>query len=308
MIKTIKKWIESTENIVIHRHHEPDYDALGSQWGLKYLIEDNYSEKKVYVLGLNNHLGALPPMDEVADTVFKDALGIVVDVSQTHRVDDARVLKTPKKIVIDHHQNGTDFADLFYHQPQSIATAEVITLMALELGWKITQRSAHALMLGIISDSGRFLYKGVTDKTFEAASILVKTGLDLNVMYESMYTDSLSYKRLRGYALRQFQVLKSGVAVLRNGREIKERYGVSEFTVSRGIVNVMAQIEGVEIWANFTETNSGEVLVELRSRDVPVNDVALKYGGGGHLLAAGCILKNWNDSHQLIHDLERKLA
>lgn len=308
MIKTIKNWIESAETIVIHRHHEPDYDALGSQWGLKYLIEDNYPGKKVYVLGLNNHLNALPPMDEVADTVFKDALGIVVDVSQTHRVDDARVLKTLKKIVIDHHQNPSDFADLFYHQPQSIAAAEVITLLALELGWKITHRSAHALMLGIISDSGRFLYKGVTDKTFEAANILMKTGLDLNAMYESMYTDSLSYKRLRGYALRQFQVLKSGVAILRNGKEIKERYGVSEFTVSRGLVNVMGQLEGVEMWVNFTETDTGEVLVELRSRDVPVNDVALKYGGGGHLLAAGCILKNWNDSHKLIHDLERKLA
>lgn len=308
MVETIKNWIESAKTIVIHRHQEPDYDALGSQWGLKYLIEDNYPEKNVYVLGQNNHLKALPPMDEVKDDVFYEALGMVVDVSQTHRVDDARVLKTAKKIVIDHHQNLSDFADVFYHQPQSIAAAEVITLLALKLGWKITHRSAHALMLGIISDSGRFLYQGVTDQTFEAASILMKTGLDLNAMYESMYTDSLSYKRLRGYALRQFQVLKSGVAVLRNGKEIKERYGVSEFTVSRGLVNVMGQLEGVEIWVNFTETDSGEILVELRSRAVPVNDVALKYGGGGHLLAAGCILKNWNDSLALIHDLERKLA
>lgn len=307
MINEIKAWVDAADTIVIHRHKEPDYDALGSQWGLKYLIQDNYPDKRVYVAGSNNHLKALPPMDDVPDAVFKEALGMVLDVSQKHRVDDDRVLQAPKKIVIDHHQNPSDFADLFYHQPQSIAAAEVITHLAVELGWTISQRSAHALMLGIISDSGRFLYRGVTEKTFSAASLLMRTGLDLNAMYESMYTDSLSYKRLRGYALSQFQVLKSGVAILRNGPEIKTKYNVSEFTVSRGLVNVMGQLEGVEIWVNFTETDTQEVLVELRSREVPVNDVALKYGGGGHLLAAGCTLKNWNDSQQLIHDLERKL-
>jgi len=308
MIDTIKKWIEEADTIVIHRHKDPDYDALGSQWGLKYLIQDNYPEKNVYVLGKNNQFKALPPMDEVDDSIFSHALGIVVDVSQKHRVDDDRVLNTPKKIVIDHHQNSSDFADLFYHQPDKIAAAEVITLMALEWGFTFSARSAHALMLGIISDSGRFLYKGVNASTFEAASHLMKTGLDLNEIYESMYTDSLNYKRLRGYALSQFEVLDSGVAVLRNEKTIKKDYDVSEFTVSRGLVNVMSQLKGVEIWVNFTETDAGEILTELRSRELPVNDVASKYGGGGHLLAAGCTLASWDACDQLIKDLERKLT
>jgi phosphoesterase RecJ-like protein len=247
-------------------------------------------------------------MDEVEDSMFKDALGIVVDVSQTHRVDDDRVFNTPKKIVIDHHQNPSDFADLFYHQPDKIAAAEVITMMAIELGLAFSARSAHALMLGILSDSGRFLYKGVNASTFEAASHLMKTGLDLNGIYESMYTYSLNYKRIRGYALGQFEVLDTGVAFLKNKKTIKKEYDVSEFTVSRGLVNVMGQLEGVEIWVNFTETDADEILAELRSRELPVNDVASKYGGGGHLLAAGCTLASWDACDQLIKDLERKLT
>lgn len=308
MIETIKSWIEDASTIVIHRHKEPDYDALGSQWGLKYLIEDNYPGKTVYVCGSNHQFTALPKMDTPDDAVFENALGIVVDVSQTHRVDDERVLKTPRKIVIDHHQNDSDFADLFYHQPDAIAAAEVIALMAQSLGWKITQRSAHALMLGIISDSGRFLYKGVDYQTFKAASQLMETGLDLNAIYESLYVDTVAYKRLRGYGLSQFKVLPSGVAFLKNKASIKTEFGVSEFSVSRGLVNVMAQVEGVDIWVNLTETDDGQILGELRSRKLPVNDVAKHYGGGGHTLAAGCILNSWTEAETLIKDLEGKLT
>lgn len=307
MLKEIKTWIEEANTIIIFRHVEPDYDALGSQFGLAYLIEDNYPDKKVYVVGSNATLKGFPAMQTIEDDIFLDALGIVVDVSQTHRVDDPRFRLTKKKIVIDHHQNGTDFADLFLHQTAAIAAAEVIGLMAIDFNWHITERSARALMFGVVADSGRFLYKGVSAKTFQVAQALLKTGIALNEIYETMYTDELAYKRLRGYALKHFNVRPSGLALLRNGPEIKDRFHVSEFTVSRGLVNVMGQLEGVEIWLNMTQTNMGTVLVELRSRQISVFEMAQKYGGGGHRLASGCTLDNWDKAEQLIADIERNL-
>jgi phosphoesterase RecJ-like protein len=307
MLDKIKALIESHDTIVIHRHKDPDYDALGSQNGLKYLIKDNYPSKKVYALGKDNEFKVLPAMDTVDDSIFKKALGIVLDVSQSHRIDDERVLTCENVIVIDHHQNGTDCADYFYHDSEAIAVSEMIANMARAYDWELSEISAKALMMGIISDSGRFLYKGVRKETFEAAMFLMEIPFDLDEMYQSLYSVDLNYKRARGYALNQFVTTPSGIAILRNTKEVKNRFKISEFAVSRGLVSTMSQIKGIEIWVNFTETDDEEILCELRSSKIFVDDIARKYEGGGHHLAAGCILKTWNDTENLIKDIERKI-
>lgn len=307
MLEKIKSLIEKYETIVIHRHLNPDYDALGSQNGLKQLIKDNFPNKKVYALGEDNEFKVLPKMDTLEDDGFNEALGIVLDVSQSHRIDDTRVLSCDFVIVIDHHQNGTDCADLFYHDKEAIAVSEMIANMAKTYEWKLSVESAKALMMGIISDSGRFLYKGVRKETFEAAMFLMQIPFDLDEMYQALYSVELNYKRARGYALSRFITTKSGIAILRNSKDIKRQFGISEFAVSRGLVSTMSQINGIGIWVNFTETDDHEILCELRSARIYVDDVARKYEGGGHHLAAGCILKSWDDTESLIKDLERKI-
>lgn len=307
MLDKIKSLIEKYDSIVIHRHINPDYDALGAQNGLKQLILDNYPTKKVYAVGEDNEFKVLPKMDLVQDEVFKGSLGIVLDVSQSHRIDDTRVLSCDYVIVIDHHQNGTDCADFFYHDKEAIAVSEMIANMAQEYDWKLSVESAKALMMGIISDSGRFLYKGVRKETFEAAMFLMQIPFDLDEMYQALYKVDLNYKRARGYALSRFITTQSGLALLRNSKEIKRRFGISEFAVSRGLVSTMSQINGIEIWVNFTETDEGDILCELRSSRIYVDDIAKKYNGGGHHLAAGCILKSWEDTEALIKDLEGKI-
>lgn len=307
MLEKIKTLIEENDTIVIHRHSSPDYDALGAQNGLKRLILDNYPNKKVYACGLDNEFKELPPMDVVDDAVFEKALGIVLDVSQSHRIDDNRVLNCHTVIVIDHHQNGTDCADFFYHDPEAIAVSEMVANMAKTYDWKLSVGSAKALMMGLISDSGRFLYKGVRKETFEAAMYLMEVSFDLDEMYQSLYNVDLNYKRARGYALNRFITTPSKMAILRNDKDVKRRFGISEFAVSRGLVSAMSQIKGIEIWVNFTETDEEEILCELRSARIYVDDIARKYRGGGHHLAAGCILSSWTETEALIQDIERKI-
>lgn len=307
MLEKIKQLIEENNTIVIHRHTDPDYDALGSQNGLKQLIKDNYPNKKVYACGRDNEFKELPPMDVIGDEIFEESLGIVLDVSQSHRIDDQRVLRCKTVIVIDHHQNGTDCADLFYHEPEAIAVSEMIAKMAHQYQWNLSVPSARALMMGIISDSGRFLYKGVRKETFEAAMFLMQIPFDLDEMYQSLYNVELNYKRARGYALSRFITTPSKMAILRNDKNIKYQYKISEFAVSRGLVSTMSQIKDIEIWVNFTETDDNQILCELRSARIYVDDIARKYRGGGHHLAAGCILESWTESEALVSDLERKI-
>ena len=307
MLETMLKLIERFDTIVIHRHQHPDYDALGSQLGLKALIEENYPTKHVYAVGDENRLTALGRMDVIEDAVYQEALAIVVDVAGKDRVSDTRFISAKERIIIDHHLNDTDIEGLFIQDTTAIAVAQMITHMAQEVGWRFNPKAAQALMMGIITDSGRFLYPGVNEKTFEATAVLMPHVGTLSSLYDAIYREPLNIKQLKGDALKRIVITAGGVAVLRNGPTLKTTYGVDDFTVSRGLVSTMSYCEGAEAWVNFTEIESGDIWVEIRSAKVPVVEVAKAFGGGGHALACGCTLKDWSQSDTLIRALEEAL-
>jgi phosphoesterase RecJ-like protein len=76
------------------------------------------------------------------------------------------------------------------------------------------------------------------------------------------------------------------------------------FAVSRGMVNTMADIKGVDIWVNFTETENG-VLCELRSATKNINPIAVKYGGGGHAKASGAKVADRETAMRMLADLDQ---
>ena len=86
-------------------------------------------------------------------------------------------------------------------------------------------------------------------------------------------------------------------------KEEVEEYGLSEFSVSRGMVSTMSDIKGVDIWVNFTETENG-VLCELRSNRYNINPIAVKYGGGGHQKASGACLPDKDTAMAMLRDLD----
>jgi phosphoesterase RecJ-like protein len=92
------------------------------------------------------------------------------------------------------------------------------------------------------------------------------------------------------------------VAYIYTDRAEAESYGFDTFTISRGMVNTMGDIRGVDIWVNFTETENG-VLTEIRSNKFNINPVAVKYGGGGHAKASGATLKDRSEAMAMLEDL-----
>ena len=105
MYKEIAKKIRQYETIVIFRHNRPDMDALGSQWGLKHLIEQNYKNKKVYVVGDSNKFDFLGKMNEVSDEMIQNSLAIILDVAVAALISDQRYILAKERMVIVHHQN-----------------------------------------------------------------------------------------------------------------------------------------------------------------------------------------------------------
>lgn len=307
MYSKILNLISEFDTIVIHRHKNPDMDAYGSQLGLKRIIEINYPTKKVYVVGDENTFAFLGAMDVIDDSIYSNALAIVVDVAVSALVSDERYKLAKHVLVIDHHLNSSDIADTEYINSDFIACAQIIADIAFTENLKLDKDAATALFGGLATDSGRFLYPNTTAKSFEIAAFLAHNGADIQYIYENLYTESLNFKKLKGYFINNFKTTKNKVAYMQNDTTVKDDYGVTTFVVSRAMVNQMSGIEGIEIWANFTMDEHGKVQSELRSKKIPIVDIAKKYGGGGHLLACGCTLSSFEDANLVLADLDQLL-
>ena len=129
ILEQIKKY----DTIIIHRHMRADPDALGSQVGLKELLQYNFPDKKIKVVGYDlPTLTWLAKMDEVEDQEFEGALAIICDTANTARIDDKRYLNAETIIKIDHHPNDEEYGDLVWVDTTSSSASEMVAIFAEE--------------------------------------------------------------------------------------------------------------------------------------------------------------------------------
>lgn len=305
MFEEILQAIQEYPRIIIHRHTTPDGDAMGSQIGLKNIIKDNFPDKEVYIVGDDPKRFAFMDgavMDEIDDSVYEGALAIILDCGASALISDDRWQKAAKTARIDHHIFGEKIADIEVVNTSYESCCGEVTELALEGGLQLSPASAKALYTGMVTDSGRFRYDSTTSNTFRLASALLAQKFDLNGLYAQLYADDFAYVRLRAQFILKIQFTDDGVAYIYTTKEELPTYGVDTFTISRGMVATMSDLRGVDIWANFTETENG-VLVEIRSNKYNVQPVAVKYGGGGHAKACGATVKDKETAMALLKDL-----
>jgi len=305
MFEKILKEIQNHDRIIIHRHTNPDGDALGSQIGLKYILKDNFPDKEIYVVGdASKRYGFMEDggMDEIDDSLYEDAMAIVLDTSASSLICDDRYKKAAVTARMDHHIFCERIADIEVTDTSYESCCGLVTEFALESGLKLSPASAKALFTGMVTDSGRFRYDSTTSNTFRLASELMKQRFDTSDIYSNLYADDFKYIRLRAQFVMKIQFTDYRVAYIYTERAEAESYGFDTFTISRGMVNTMGDIRGVDIWVNFTETEAG-VLTEIRSNKFNINPIAVKYGGGGHAKASGATLKDRAEAMAMLDDL-----
>ena len=301
-LELLKKY----DTVIIHRHTNPDGDAMGSQIGLKNLLLDNFPEKKVYAVGDSAGRFSFMDgsvMDEIPDETYKGALAVILDSAEHSLVSDDRYTLAEKTLRIDHHIFCEKFADVEIVETAFESCAGLVTHLAREWGLTINTSAAKALFTGIVTDSGRFRYDSTTPRTFSDAAFLLEKGFNPTEIYDKLYVDDFSMIKMRAGFVLDIRFTKNNVAYIYSDRKKVDSLGVSDFTVSRGMVNVMAEIRGVDVWVNFTESTDGTVLAELRSRNLDINKIAVKYGGGGHLKASGASLKDKAQAMEMLADL-----
>ena len=306
MFETIFQAIQAYNRIILHRHKKPDGDAIGSQVGLKHILKANFPEKEIYVVGDSaGFYGFVEDsvMDQIPDNLYEGALAVVLDCGAPGLVSDDRYTQAEKTVRFDHHLFVEKFCDIDAVDSSFESCCGLITAFAVEHSLSIPPLAAKALYTGMVTDSGRFRYDSTTSRTFQLASHLMAQGIDTTSLFRSLYADSLESKQQKAQFIQKIQLTPGTVAYIYTTLEEFQSLGMDTFAVSRGMVNTMADIKGVDIWVNFTETENG-VLCELRSATKNINPIAVKYGGGGHAKASGATVKDKAQALAMLQDLD----
>lgn len=306
MFEQVLQTILQYDSIIIHRHNRPDGDALGSQIGLASVLRENFPGKRIYTVGdapgfFGFMEGAV--MDEIDDSVYNGALAVILDSGSTAMISDSRYTLAEKTVRIDHHIFCEKIADVEVIDRSFESCCGMIADFVAESGLRLNPLAAKSLYTGMITDSGRFRYDGTTARTFRLASLLMEQPIDTNELFRNLYADNFEAKRLKAQFILKIQFTAKNVAYIYTTREEFDTLAADTFTVSRGMVNTMADIKGVDIWVNFTETEKG-VLCELRSSRYNINPIAVKYGGGGHQKASGACVTDRDTAMAMLADLD----
>ena len=203
---------------------------------------------------------------------------------------------------MDHHIFTEEFAHIEVIDTSFESCCGLIGMFAMETGLKVPSIAAKALYTGMITDSGRFRYDSTTSQTFKVASFLLKEKFNTNDIFSNLYADELESVQLRAKFVLKITKTDAPVSYIYTTLDEAKSYNADAFTISRGMVNTMSDIKGIDIWVNFTETETG-VLCEIRSSKYNINPVAVKYGGGGHQKASGATVKDREAAMAMLQDL-----
>ncbi len=304
-MERILKRIKAYKTIIIHGHKRPDGDCYGSQFGLKDILTTSFPNKNIYVVGqTSDYVKFLGDMDDIPDRMYENALSIVVDTAVEDRISDSRYKLGKEIIKIDHHIPVDNYGNLRWVDTSFPSCAQMITYFYYRFKdqLKLTKQGANALYTGIVTDTGRFRYRGVSQLTHQLAGLLIGKGVDVEYIDSHLSKESLDKIALKGYVYSNFKTTEGGFIYLKMTQDVIDSYGVSDEEAA-SVVNLLGGIEGFPIWALFIEYPD-EIRIRLRSSGPMINELANRYGGGGHAKASGAKISSWADIETFVKDAE----
>ena len=313
-LKEIARAFIESENVLLYPHVHADGDALGSTAALcaalrtlgknaYILIEDEIAEDLAFISG---DYPVMIEEGEDAASISERLFGgspidmcACVDCGDTSRFEKRKEIYVAGKVTacIDHHGTSKPFADYNYIDPAAAATAEIIYDLLREaeaLTGKvlIDKKVGEAIYAGLSTDTGKFQYSNTTKKTHLIAADLLDMGIDFSTVAVNIYQNSsLSKIKLNSLAVDAMKIFADGKASITCvTRDMLEKAG-ADMNEAEGIVDTLRNIRGVEIAVFLKELDENVIKVSMRAKSYAnVSEIAQRYGGGGHIKAAGCTL------------------
>ncbi|MCI9013590.1 MAG: bifunctional oligoribonuclease/PAP phosphatase NrnA [Lachnospiraceae bacterium] len=295
----ITEEVRNAGSIAVSGHIRPDGDCVGSVMGLYLYLKkelpeaevDVYLEKPAEIFDCISHIEDIKSEFNNVDTGKIYDVFIVLDCADD-RLGEVRVLyeKARKKINIDHHISNPGCGDVRIVEPERSSTAEL--LYDLMDPAALDEEIARALYIGIIHDTGVLRYSNTAPHTLQVVSELIKFGFDFSkIIDDTFYEKTYVQTQIMGRAiLESVRFMHDKCIVSMVSRRMMDFYQVTPQDLD-GIVNQLLAVKGVECAIFMYEIRTLEYKISMRSKGrVDVAAVAMRFGGGGHVRAAGCTM------------------
>ncbi len=304
--------IEKSPSVMLFRHRRIDGDCVGATKGLKGIIQATWPEKKVYIIDneKSEYLSFMGADDEeVSDKVYKNSLGIVIDVGNADRISNQKYYLCSPIIKIDHHIEREPYGDINWVEENRSSACEMIAYFysAFQNRLKITPAAATHIYTGMLTDSSHFKHEGVSGDTLRLAGLMLDQGIHTEKLNAHLYMRDFNQLRFKAFIYENMRLTPGGVAYIHVTREIQEHYSLS-FESASNAISSLSDIKDVLCWLAFVDAEDGEIRVRLRSRFVHINAIAEKYHGGGHACASGATVYSIEEMNALIKDADQHIT
>lgn len=302
--------IKEYDRIMLFRHKRIDGDCTGATKGFKEILKATYPAKEVYIIDdeQSDFLAFLGGVDTpVADEVYADALGIVLDTATTDRIANPKYTLCKELIKIDHHIDVEPYGCCSWVEEESSSCCEMIVKFydTFRDELTLTREAATYLYTGMVTDSGRFRYRGVSGDTMRCAGVLLDQDINTDWIFANLYLEEFDNLKFKAHLYDLMKITENGVAYLYISQEMQKQYGLSREEASATIF-ALDSIKGCLCWLAFIENGDEEqsIRVRLRSRFMTINTLAEKYRGGGHACASGAMVYNMDEVNALVSEAD----
>src|SRR5437899_3561846 len=306
----INSALREHERFAVLGHVRPDGDALGSQLALALSLKQLGKDVRVWnedgMLEKYSFLARAQSLTKPPSGPEEVNVAIALDTAIQNRLGTAfQAIRTAKIwINIDHHPSNPGYGDLVYVDPTAPATGQILFELIKSERLPFDRAIAENLYVAISTDTGSFQYPNTTARTFEIAAELVRVGLNVGAISQQVYEN---------YPRRRIELLRELLSTMRfnsDGRVASFALTLKTATErgvipedNEGLIDHLRAIRGVLVAVFFEELADGKVRVSMRSKSEKVNVCAIceKFGGGGHVLAAGARVRG------SLAEVERKI-
>lgn len=295
------QFINEHEKFIISAHEMPDGDAVGSEYALAKalkklgktvkIINSDPPHQKFLFIDEENLLNDLDDPDVIPEDIREYAL-ILVDTNDLFNIGLTSTKILPRirgLFILDHHEPKKDPPAESLIETSASSTGELVYELLIELGVEIDLDMAQAMFMGIVFDTGSFIYPRTTAKTFKIAHELVKIGVSPNHVYANVYeSNSVSSLILQSKVLSSLELhFDNQVAIQHMTKDLIALAGAT-YEEADYFVNIPLKSGNIKASIFFKENEEGDLRCSLRSKgSVNVAQIAQTLGGGGHKNAAG---------------------
>lgn len=294
-------FIEKHDKFIITAHETPDGDALGSEYAMlralrklgktARILNADSAPKKFVFIDDTGEFEVLVKKEQIPEDIQEYGL-FILDVNDINNIGQIATLVLPRikeYFIVDHHDSETVQLSQNHIEQNASSTCEILYLLFREMGLELDLPMAQALYMGIVYDTGSFIYPKTTAVTFQIAHELVSLGVNPNETYVNVYeSNSISSLVLMAKVLTTLELYYDKHVAVQTMTQELIRDADAIYEESDQLINIPLRSGDIRVSVFFKENLEGVKRCSLRSKgNIDVAAIAQSFGGGGHKTAAG---------------------